>query len=254
LAYITHTDQMFITAGSLASGCGAAPQPADVWLFNFANNTWTKPNITYVGARPGMGTDHQGYTSVYHPDHRVVYFHDQAYLFRYNPADNTVTQISGLNGITYITNAVLDPVRNLYIIMGHSGSQARVYNLANARTASVGEIDSDNVNVSGGSGIMGDSYLGLAYDPTRDRVVAWSGGNTVYFLNTATWSWTSQSFSGGPASIPQGTNGRWRYSPASNLFAVVNSVDSNAYVLRLTAGGPIEPAVAPAPPTGLQIR
>jgi hypothetical protein len=135
--------------------------------------------------------------------------------------------------------------------MGFSSSQAEVYNLTNAKTADVGQIGAQVVTASGGSGIMGDAYLGLAYDATRDRVVAWNGGNTVYLLNTQNWSWTSQSFSGGPAAIAQGTNGRWRYSPQSNLFVVVNSVDSNAYVLRLTAGGPV---VAPASPTGLQVR
>jgi hypothetical protein len=181
----------------------------------------------------------------------VVYFHDQTYLFRYDPLDQTVTQIGQLNGMTYTTNAVLDPVRNLYIIAGSNASQVFVYNLTNAKTAGVNEIDGNWISSPGGSALIGDSYPGLAYDPTRDRVVGWRGGDTVYLLNTATWAWTAQSNVGGPAAIPQGTNGRWRYSPLSNLFVVVNSVDSNAFVLRLTPGGPV---VAPAAPSGLLTR
>ncbi len=45
----------------------------------------------------------------------------------------------------------------------------------------------------------------------------------------------TQTFSGGPGSAqPNGTNGRFAYFPALNLFAVVNDWQQNAYTLRLT--------------------
>src|SRR5262249_20107455 len=110
LAYVDHLDKMFVVAGSLASNCGAAARPADMWLFAFATNTWSRINPVFSGVKPGdpQFSDMQGYTAVYHPTDQVVYFHDQAHLFRYNPADSSVVQIGQLYGIGYHTTAVLD--------------------------------------------------------------------------------------------------------------------------------------------------
>ena len=52
----------------------------------------------------------------------------------------------------------------------------------------------------------------------------------------------------------QGTFGRFRYSPSKNVFVVVNSVDQDVYVYRLTLGSGSNPdTIPPAAPTGLVV-
>ena len=95
----------------------------------------------------------------------------------------------------------------------------------------------------------------MAYDPVSDRIVGWNGGNTVYSLDPTTKVWTPTTFAGGPGSaMGNGTFKRWAYSPASGAFVVVNSVDNDAYALRLAAGSPTpvtSDTTAPTTPTNL---
>lgn len=48
----------------------------------------------------------------------------------------------------------------------------------------------------------------------------------------------------------QGTNGRWGYFPPYGVFAVINSVDQNAFVFRLAL--PTGQTI-PVEPTGLRV-
>ena len=77
---------------------------------------------------------------------------------------------------------------------------------------------------------------GLAYDPVADRIVAWHGGGNVYALNMDTGVWTQVASGPGPTSSApnQGTFGRWGYVPAYRVFVMLNSIDENAWVFRLT--------------------
>jgi hypothetical protein len=84
--------------------------------------------------------------------------------------------------------------------------------------------------------MVSEMYAGLEYDPVRDRVVAWNGGNSVYVLNLDTKQWTAVTATGGPGSASQsgrGTHGRWRYSPASDVFVLVNEFDQNGRTFRM---------------------
>ena len=80
-----------------------------------------------------------------------------------------------------------------------------------------------------------DTYAaGWDYDPELDRLVAWSGGNSVQLLNPDTRVCTTVSYPGGPAAITQGTFGRFRYSLRSQVFVTCNDVDDNCHALRLS--------------------
>ena len=66
-------------------------------------------------------------------------------------------------------------------------------------------------------------------------LVGWGGGDTVYSFSAVTGACTSQTFAGGPgAAQPNGTFGRFRYFPALGVFALVNDIDQDAYVLRMS--------------------
>src|SRR5699024_1158282 len=98
---------------------------------------------------------------------------------------------------------------------------------------------------TGATAIVDTWSPGVAYDPVRDRIVAWCGGDSrcasddagtattadqVYWLNPETLEWTVDQPPGGPSwSQQRGTFGRWRYSPESDLFIAVNSADRNVW-------------------------
>ena len=100
--------------------------------------------------------------------------------------------------------------------------------------------------------VNGGAYPGIAYDSVADRIVAWHGGNNVYTLNIDTGAWTQVATNIGPnTSAPsQGTNGRWGYFPKLGVFAVINDIDQNGFVFRLSKGA----GSVPAPPIGLRVR
>src|SRR5678815_4789801 len=96
--------------------------------------------------------------------------------------------------------------------------------------------------------------MGMAYDPVSGDIVGWKGGDTVYRLNTSTYAVTAVTgYTGGPgAAQPNGTYGRWNYSPSSGVFVVVNDFDQNVFTFRLNNGTP--PPIdsqAPTVPTDL---
>jgi hypothetical protein len=156
-----------------------------------------------------------------------VFVHDLEVLYAYDPAADRYERLSGGPEIDYHMTAVLDPVRRKLLVVG--AGQAYIYDVGPKswhmrRT----------LRTTGGDPIVKSLYPGMTYDPDRDRIVAWNGGNTVYVLNLETRVWTPITYPGGPGpALETGTYRRWSYSRASGVFVVVNSVDSDAYALRL---------------------
>ena len=111
------------------------------------------------------------------------------------------------------------------------------------------------VSTAGATALANSSFPGLEYDPVSDRIVAWGEDtrNVVYSLNLDTNTWTSQTYTGGPAPAGNGVHGRWRYSRQSGVFVLINSVDDNVFTLRLSPPGPPD-TVAPAAPQNLRAQ
>ncbi len=128
----------------------------------------------------------------------------------------------------YGRNAEIDPNTNKFYAIGSGG--ITVWDLAKPNE------EGQRVSTSGSNDIESRSYPGVAYHPGTKRIVAWSGGSTVYALNAATMTWTSRSTSGVNTSAPSapgnGTNGRWRYCPDLDVFVVVNATSGNVFVYK----------------------
>jgi hypothetical protein len=185
------------------------------------------------------------------PNRNVVWTRSTSSLNFFDPATNRWTVArSGLNAIADYHSGVVDPKRRLYVTFANENSnstQLYWYDL----TGADGYLE-HAPTVSGCSAIFTKDFPGVVYDPVQDRVVIWGGGNTIYLLNTASWTCSSVTFAGGPTSIPAGTFGRFRYVPTHNIFVVCNSIDDNCYSLRLTPSS--RDGVPPATPTQLQVR
>jgi hypothetical protein len=223
--YMENVDRLFAFSGSLACSSGNWGQVT--WTFDFATMKWQRMDPTGPAPRGEAGM-----MTAYDPNTGRVYLHDRLHLYAYDFATNSYTQVStqGVN-LGYHMMAVIDPKRRLFIIAGYdvSAGGGRVY----AYDISASNPSLVTWNTTGATNLVGQAYPGLAYDPALDRIVGWNGGDTVYSLNLDTKQWTSTTVSGGPgAAASTGTFGRWRYSPATGVFALINNVTQNGFTFR----------------------
>ncbi len=225
IIYMSHIDGMFVFGG-------ASPilgfMLDDTWVFNFSTMAWIKKNP--VGTKP---EGDYGRVTAYNPVTQKVYIHDQFNLYSYTYETDTYSILSSDPPLGQDRTGVFDSKRQLFISIGNG--QVTAYDVSAGS-----KYAKQTWATTGGSSILNAPGPGVAYDPISDRIVAWTGGNTVYTLDPAatTKVWTPITYSGGPgAAIAAGTYKRFAYSPSSNAFVVVNSVDSDAYALKLTLGG-----------------
>jgi Bacterial Ig domain/IPT/TIG domain len=231
LSYIAHADQFFAVGGSVS--CPAGMRAHDSWTMDLTSDTWTSKD-PHTGGTPAtnFGSLGEGMVSDYDPNTKLVFVHDDAQLWSYNYDTNTYALLNSYATIDYHLTAVVDPKRKLFVALG--ASQAHKFSIAPGSTYSKTDFTLD----SSCGALVGAQYPGLAYDSVQDRIVGWTGGDTVYLLNLDTNTCTTATYPNGPgAAQGNGTFKRFRYFPALNIFAVVNSVNQNAYSLRLTSGG-----------------
>jgi hypothetical protein len=225
LAYLPIQDAMFAWGGSQWQ-CGFLID--DAWILDLASLSWTKKS-----SANGPVGQHFGVGAAYDPNSGLIYAHDGFDLFSYNPSANTWAIRSSTSiapAFAGYTGGVIDPVRKKYFFHGDDRSTLYWYDISSS-TASVPVQSGPTTNCSG---FIGTYEAGMEYDPVQNKIVGWNGGNTIYILDPDTRVCTTVSHSGGPPAIPQGTFGRFRYSPKLNVFVVCNSVDQNCHTLRLT--------------------
>jgi hypothetical protein len=227
LAYMENVDRMFVEGGfNYGGSCDLSVQRSKgTWTYDFTGKIWERK----IDAPTGLG-NYEGQVSAYDPVTGKVFVAQSGY-YSYDYATNTYQSLasSGAN-YDYHCTAVIDPKRRKFVVMGNG-------------FFSVGDISNPNLawqnpTTTGGSAIVSSAYPGLAYDPIRDRIVAWSGGNTVYSLNMDTKVWTATTNTGGPGSANgTGTYKRWGYCPSKDLFVLVNGADQNAFTFRFPGSG-----------------
>lgn len=231
IEYLPNVDRMFVFGGALA--CDSGGLGADTWTFSFATMTWKRmnPSGPIPRANPGV-------TTAYDPTTKLLFLHDQYDLYSYDFAKDEYVRLHQSAGSGYHLNATIDPVRRRFLLLGHDAyaGKATVISYDIAQTSAVTRQVLATV---GGDAVLGTTYPGVDYDPVRDRVVAWNGGDSVYSLDMDALVWSVATAPGGPGPLPPssgtgspGTHGRFRYSPASNAFVVVNGVSTDAYAFR----------------------
>jgi uncharacterized protein YceK len=221
LSNIAHADRMFVYGGDPAAIFGFASN--DTWTLNLATLRWQRMDPT-TGGPPANAF---GVVSDYDPNTQSVYLHDGQTFWKYQFETNQYTSLDSTSSISIYNAGVIDPKRQLFFIIG-SGLQ--VISIAAGSNYTMQDWTSQ---VSGCGSLLSTDYPGLAYDPTQDRIVGWTGGATIYTFNPDTKTCSSVSPPGGPgAAQPNGTHGRFRYFPGINAFAVVNDAGENAYIFK----------------------
>ncbi len=217
IAYMTNVDRFLVAGGALAT-CGFMSE--GTWTFDFKSSKWAQvSSAVHPNAAPGIVTAYDANTG-------KVWVHDGNTFFSFDPLTNKYQVALDNTPIDYHLTGVLDPKRKKFLMIG--GGEQWIIDVSGT------SFKQQALGSTGGSSIIGASSPGLAYDKVKDRIVAWSGGNTVYVLDMDTKVWTAVTHPSGPgAAMSNGTNGRWEYVPALNAFVIVNGVDSDAFLLRL---------------------
>jgi len=218
LTYAAHIDSMFAISGSL-SPCGFFG--SDAWKYDFTEKQWRLLTSSSPVKDPGV-------MAVYDQVSKLVYIKDQTKFYSYSFDSNQFDQINASTSVDYHLSAALDSKRRKFVMLGDG---VQILDLA---TGALSTMQTTNAPTL----ISSKQSPGIAYDPIADRIVAWHGGSNVYALNMDTGVWDQVARNQGPTvNAPvQGTFGRFGYIPQYGVFALINNIDQNAWIFRLSNG------------------
>ncbi len=230
------------TCYMFSTGLTYGSQPARyMWKFPYSGNSatsWVRTTQFSTGASsplttacdwdPGTGRN------------RILCMIDNSRIFQYNTGTDTWTPLvtAGLQSADGFT---IHPVRDIAVMagdqVGNAGVGLSYMYLDNRDGYAVHDVTSI-ASATCGALLTGKSP-GLAYDPNDGLLVGKDQNtSTIYILNPATWTCTTDNPSGGPTTTntPQGMFGRFRYSSALNKFVVLQDYDQNVFAYQRTYG------------------
>lgn len=223
LAYLASQSSLYLYGGA-RSPCGHMSNAT--WLLDLVTQKWTQKD---AGSTEGPA-EAPGAAADYDPVTQKVYLTDTRAFFSYDPAQNKYAKLNGYSGLDYHLNAVVDPDRRLFILIGGPGQIWAI----DLKKGSKYELRDLAKRQRGCDELAHSGYPGLAYDSNTKTIVGWVGGDSVYSFDPSTATCTTMTYTGGPGPAQQnGTNGRFRYFPALDLFALVNDWKQDAYLLKL---------------------
>lgn len=223
IAYIPDpVDRFFVDGGS---GIWSSGQFEDdnTYLFDFNTSQWqtkSKTPVAYIGAFCAVAADGRVWQHGAGP---------AASLGVYDATTDTWTSHVDDGGwFSYAFTADIDTNRNRLLAVG--ADRTLVWDLNNPNDTVA------RLQTTGDREVEDSEFPGVVYHPGSDRLVAWIGGASVYALDLDTNVWTKIDTTGtvSPgAAAGNGTLGRFRYSPTSDLFVTVSAVNRNVFVYRL---------------------
>jgi hypothetical protein len=126
-------------------------------------------------------------------------------------------------------SALIDPVRRRLVLLDNVGPTMRTVGLDSPFSGAA--LAMSNVPAT-----LSNRSPGFGYDPLADRYVHWAGGNSVHAMHPDTGAWAQVATNAGPG-VPQqplGTFGRWGYLPLFKVWLLVNDIDQNAWVFKVS--------------------
>ncbi|MCH9683926.1 MAG: hypothetical protein K0V04_21010 [Deltaproteobacteria bacterium] len=231
VTYIAHAGQLFASGGAWDCDIGGCGQD-DVWTFDFNSTQWQQRSPAGDAINPYCEAK-----SVYDPVTSHVYFHAHGW-WDYDVDADTLTARPSFNNWDNVSMA-LDPINRTVVEIGDG--RATMFDLDAPDRMGV-DLDTTGVEV-----IRSASNPGLVYDDVLGRIVAWPGGPDVYSLDTATLTWEVHPPAADNVDLPStvtasgGTYGRFGYSPARNIYILVNAVDDNVMLYKLAPGAGTPP-------------
>jgi hypothetical protein len=213
---------LFYVLGSVGLYPSGQSGTARVMAFDFATSKWQRGADNPITDYGASAADAQGH----------VWYIAGKKLHEYDPvADKWAEHPPDGEGY-YYAGSDIDTKRNVLALTA-DGASVSTYALSDpAKTHT-------KVTPTGLSAPL-DGAAGLAYSPLLDRFVAYGGGSKLAILDLQSAAWTELTGSGddpGPRAS-NGTYGRFRYSPARNVFVVVSSTTKNVFLWKPPATAP----------------
>jgi len=245
LEYLPNTDEMFVYSGSLA--CGSGGFGVEVWVFQFATNTWVLLPSTGDPFLPGNGGIFQlVYNDV--DGHIYAWFGGNLdkKIWQYNRTTQVWTRMTpfAVDSYTTQTSSIVlvpdpgDSSKRWAVSIGTSG--VAYFKMDGSDSYAMHVLATTGATYGTGPTAIAPRSIGLAWDPRTERIVAWGGsdidnfGDRVWSLNLSTGAWIYETTTGGP-SWPNGaggTFGRWRYNPTLREFIIQNDFQQNLFVWK----------------------
>ena len=234
LQYIPTIDRLFSSGGSIwgSGGCSGG-----TWLYDFsavpAESGWQNIEDDRGGC---------AMVSAYDSATGHVWYGVGRNLHEFDPLNLSApwTKRSSTMVSHFYMTAAIDPNRRKLALLGGTGyggfAKTVIYDITDPAAVTGGVAVT-----TGAIEIENSDAAGFEFDLVSDRFVAWNGGEQVYTLAPDTLIWSRMA----PAvtnlvtpSIPadRGTYGRFRYVPSKNLFVVVNDMQQNVFVYKLSSG------------------
>ncbi|MCF6225291.1 MAG: fibronectin type III domain-containing protein, partial [Xanthomonadales bacterium] len=234
LQYLPTLDKFFASGGSIwgSGGCSGG-----TWLYDFnavpAESGW----VDIANDKGGCGM-----YSAYDAATGNIWYGSFGNLYEFDPLNLSspwTRRINDTAAESFYRTAAIDPNRRKMVVLGglSGGSpETVIYDISNANAVTGGVVVTNGVNEE----IEESNAAGFEFDPASDKFVAWSGGNQVYTLATDSLKWSRiepASTSLITPSIPalRGTYGRFRYVPSKNVFVLVNDMQQNMFIYKLSA-------------------
>ncbi len=198
-----------------------------VVCFHLANTHWSTEGELDHGGNIGA-------ISAIDPTTGHIWSHgtgNEAYLSDYDPHSGQATRHvrfdEGFFG--YELTAAIEP--DARKLVGVGGGRVRIWDLENP------EADSVVIETTGGDALVNANNPGFDYDSATKQLIGWAEGGSVYALDLEARSWSEKQLRDDvtPTSpSPNGTYGRFRYVPSLDIFVLVNGIDEDVQLYRLS--------------------
>jgi hypothetical protein len=224
LNYIPGLDKLWRGGGSLWSGSGGGTNAT--WMMDLAQNRWQRVADSRV-----LGVS---VASEYDPVGKRVYaFSDKNILGEYDPEKNRWREIGDIgHGEEQV--AAIDPERRLFVRVGNGDVSYCNVRSGTIRTAHPTRGPQNVVKARG---------PGFVYDSSIKKLVGWAGGTSVFALDASAWTWSEIKAASDNAVTPPVIHSdgpdkilvmsKFLYIPSKNFYVLVQTVDTEVYVLRL---------------------
>ncbi len=236
--FINSLNRMMIFGRGGVNGSMFPAPPADSpyigtkrsFSFNVATNEWDSPD--YIAQFPGVGGDTTAALAVKHPITEDFYY-SRGYgdgWYRWSPATNTWSKLSGTTRSPWYAGAAIDPIRNrMLIIGGYTPAAPAVTNLD-------GKYIPTTFTGLGADVLKVGSYPGVIYDETNDDyLVIYNTATSIemYRVNASTWKVDVPPITGTPpAHRTNGIQNAVQYVPELGGIVIANSYAGNVYFMR----------------------